>query len=65
MSNDSKTTYIGLLMGVATGLADYFGHVGPNGVDASQPTFWLGLVIAVAMAAKGFYTNKPNTPEAQ
>lgn len=61
MNNDTKTTVLGLIMAAGTALVDYFTHLGPNGLDVSSPTFWLGLVIAACMGLKGFFTNKSNT----
>jgi hypothetical protein len=61
MTNDTKTTYLGIIMAAGTALADYLAHLGPNGLDLKSPTFWIGIVIAACMGLKGWFTNKANT----
>jgi hypothetical protein len=61
ISNDIKTTTIGLVMAGGIAAIDYFSHLGPDGLDLKKETFWLGLVVAALMGLKGYYTNKSNT----
>jgi hypothetical protein len=61
MTNDTKTTVLGLVTASGIALIDYLTHLGPEGLDIKSETFWIGLVIAGAMGLKGFYTNKTNT----
>lgn len=62
MNKDTMSTVIGLILSVATGVGDYFAHAGPDGLDYSQPTFWIGLVIAALVAVKGYYMHKDPKP---
>lgn len=59
MNKDTVGTILGLITAGATGIGDYFAHLGPDGLDYSQPTFWLGLVVAILVAVKGYLYGKP------
>lgn len=56
MNSTTLTTVLGIVMAVGTGVADYLVHAPMEGGAMKQPTYWLGLVIAIAMALKGYYT---------
>jgi hypothetical protein len=56
--NDRITTLIGIGKALAGGVMDYYAHLGPDGLDTSNPTFWIGLVIAALWGLQGYFTNR-------
>lgn len=56
MNTDKLTTYWGVL-GAAGVAAITFLNLG---VDLKNPSWWAGLVTAIAIAVKSYYTNKPS-----
>lgn len=59
MNKDTVSTILGLITAGAAGVGDYFAHLGPDGLDYSKPTFWVGLVIAILIGIKGYLYGKP------
>lgn len=56
MTNDAKTTVAGLVMACGIAGITYL----QAGIDPSNPNWWAGMVISLATAVKGVYTNKPD-----
>ena len=62
MNKDTVGTILGLITAAATGVGDYFVHLGPDGLDYTQPTFWIEMVIAILAGIKGYLYGKPVKP---
>lgn len=62
MNSTTLTTVLGLVQGVGTAVVDYLVHNPMEGGAMKQPTFWVGLVIAIAMGLKAYFTQ--GTPPA-
>lgn len=62
MNNTKMTTVLGVIQAVGVGVIDYFTHTSMDGGALKQPTFWVGLVIAAAMALKGYLTQGIEQP---
>ena len=54
MTQDQKTTLIGIVEAVAMGIFTYL----MTGGDPTTPGFWFGMLVAINQALKGYYTNK-------
>ena len=55
-TNTQWTTILGIVQAVGVAIADFLAHTSLDGGALRQPTFWVGLVIAAAMALKGYLT---------
>lgn len=66
MTNTTKITWMGGAMAVIIALIDYATHLTPDGVDLTNPVFWLGLGAAGIYALKAYFTqgtsSTPNAP---
>lgn len=62
MNTDRLQTVMGMGEAGLVGTMDYFVHLGPNGVDYTAPTFWLGVLIAISRAVKGYFAAGVNEP---
>jgi hypothetical protein len=56
MTSTTLTTILGQVQAVGTGVVDYAVHTPMEGGALKQPTFWLGLIIAICMSLKAYYT---------
>lgn len=56
MNSTSLTTIFGLISAAGVAAASYLSTNSMDGGATKQPTFWLGLVVAVALGLKGYYT---------
>lgn len=59
MSSDTKSTVIGLVVACVIAAGTYL----QTNADTEQPLFWVGLVMAIGAAIKGYYHNKPKPDE--
>ena len=55
MNSSKLQTILGAVLAVVTALGDYLVHNPMDGGAFKQPTFYLGLVGAIAFALKGYY----------
>jgi len=55
MGTDRIQTVMGMGEAALVGTMDYFVHSGPDGIDYSAPTFWIGVLIAISRAVKGYF----------
>ena len=54
MTTDKLTTIWGGVSAIGVAVMTYLNA----GIDLKNPGWWAGMVTAVALAVKGFYTNK-------
>lgn len=55
MSNDTRSTVIGLIVACVIAAGTYL----QTGADMEQPLSWIGLLMAIGSTVKGYYHNKP------
>lgn len=61
MTNDSKINWLGLAQAVGIAIVDFYATANADGsVGFSNPMFYVGAVIAVLVAVKAYFTNKPD-----
>ena len=61
MTNDAKVNWLGLAQAIGVAIVDFYGTANADGsVGWSNPIFYVGMVIAVLVAVKAFFTNKPD-----
>ena len=64
MSNDVKTNWLGLAQAIGIAAIDFYTTANADGsVNWKNPVFWIGMLVAVLVAVKAFYTNKPDEPK--
>ncbi len=62
MTNDVKVNWFGLAQAVGIAIVDFYSTANVDGsVNWASPIFWVGLAVAVLVAVKAYYTNKPDT----
>ena len=65
MTTDRLTTILAVGQAIATAAVTFYLSESADGtVNFKLPGFWLGMVIAVFMAVKGYFTNKQGTVNA-
>jgi hypothetical protein len=63
MTNDVKTNWFGLAQAIGIAAIDFYSTSNADGsVNWSNPIFYVGLVVAVLVAVKAYFTNKPDAP---
>lgn len=65
MDSTKLTTVLGMVQAIGVAVVDFISHTNMEGGVWSQPTFYIGLVIAAAMGLKGFYTKGIDKSEAK
>lgn len=55
MNTDKIQTALGIGEASLVGVLDYFMHLGPDGLNWTAPTFWLGVALAMSRAVKGYF----------
>jgi len=64
MNNDSKVNWLGLAQAVGIAVIDFYGTANADGtVGWSNPVFYIGMAVAVLVAVKAYFTNKPDEPK--
>ncbi len=64
MNTDKITNWLGLGQAVVVAAITFYTTANQDGsVDFTSPVFWAGLVVAVFVAVKAYYTNKAATPK--
>ena len=65
MNTDTVTSWLGLAQAIgAAALTFYMTSQDDGSFGWTNPMFWVGFSVAVLMAVKGYYTNKPSVPSA-
>ena len=63
VNTDKLTSWLGLAQGVAIAVVDFYATANADGgVNWSSPLFYIGLVVAVLVTVKAYFTNKPSVP---
>ena len=61
MTNDIKINWLGLAQGVGIAIVDFYTTANADGsLGWSNPMFYVGAAIAVLVAVKAYFTNKPD-----
>lgn len=64
MDNNTKINWLGLAQAVGVAIVDFYGTANADGsIGWSNPIFYVGAVIAVLVAVKAYFTNKPEEPK--
>ena len=62
MNKDTLTTILGVGQAAAVAAGTYLGTAMDDGsVNYKSPVFWLGIIAAVVMGVKGYYTKGTDT----
>lgn len=56
MNSTTMTTVLGIAQAVGAEVVNYIVHNNMDGGAWSQPTHWIGLIVAALMGAKAYYT---------
>jgi hypothetical protein len=64
MTNDSKVNWFGLAQAIGVAAIDFYTTANADGsIGWTNPVFYLGLGVAVLVAVKAWFTNKPDAPK--
>jgi len=65
MNTDTTTSWLGLAQAIGVAAVDFYATANADGsIGWKNPMFYVGMAVAVLMAVKGYYTNKPSVPSA-
>lgn len=65
MNHDSKINWLGLAQAVGVAIVDFYATANADGsIGWANPIFYVGAAIAVLVAVKAYFTNKPDAPPA-
>ena len=65
MNTDKATNWLGFAQAIGIAIVDFYVTSNADGSVAwSNPIFWVGMAIAVLVAVKAWFTNKPSVPSA-
>ena len=66
MNTDKMTNWLGLAQAIGIAAVDFYATSNADGSFGwTNPIFWIGMVVAVLVAVKAYFTNKPSTPSAE
>lgn len=61
MNTDKATNWLGLAQAIGVAVVDFYATANADGsVGWTNPIFYVGMVIAILVAVKAWYTNKPS-----
>ena len=64
MDNDKKVNWLGLAQAIGVAVVDYHATANADGsIGWDNPWFYVGGAIAILVAVKAWFTNKPDAPK--
>lgn len=65
MDTNKVTSWLGLAQAIGVAAVTFYTTAQDGGaIDWASPMFYIGLAVAVLVAVKAYYTNKPSAPSA-
>jgi len=63
MSTDALTTWLGLAQAIGIAAVTFYTTASGDGtLSLTSPMFWIGMVVAILVAVKAYFTNKAAIP---